>query len=55
MVSHVADLGIDKLLGDEDSMMQTMTLATIGYMAPGDIFSLQLELACLSLYSFIHK
>jgi LRR receptor-like serine/threonine-protein kinase FLS2 len=55
MVSHVVDFGIVKLLGDKDSMMQTMTLATIGYMAPGDIFSLQLKLACLSLYSFIHK
>jgi len=55
MVSHVADFGIVKLLGDGDSMMRTMTLATIGYMAPGDIFSLQLELACLSLYSFIHR
>jgi hypothetical protein len=31
--------------------MQTMTLATIGYMAPGDVFSLQLELACFSFYS----
>ncbi|XP_022714584.1 probable LRR receptor-like serine/threonine-protein kinase At3g47570 [Durio zibethinus] len=36
MVAHVGDFGISKLLGEEDSMRQTMTLATIGYMAPGD-------------------
>ncbi|XP_030958741.1 receptor kinase-like protein Xa21 [Quercus lobata] len=37
MVAHVSDFGISKLLGDEDSMTRTMTLATIGYMAPGDL------------------
>jgi hypothetical protein len=31
--------------------MRTITLATIGYMAPSDVFSLQQELACLSFYS----
>ncbi|XP_040363304.1 receptor kinase-like protein Xa21 [Rosa chinensis] len=36
MVGHVADFGIASLLGKGDSMTQTMTLATIGYMAPGD-------------------
>ncbi|KAG6639445.1 hypothetical protein CIPAW_10G101000 [Carya illinoinensis] len=35
MVGHVADFGIAKLLGDGVSLTQTMTLATIGYMAPG--------------------
>ncbi|KAK9989802.1 hypothetical protein SO802_030041 [Lithocarpus litseifolius] len=34
MVALVSDFGISKFLGNEDSMTQTMTLATIGYMAP---------------------
>ncbi|KAH7568709.1 hypothetical protein JRO89_XS06G0035300 [Xanthoceras sorbifolium] len=34
MIAHLSDFGISKLLGDEESMMQTETLATIGYMAP---------------------
>ncbi|XVF87311.1 hypothetical protein PTKIN_Ptkin18bG0109900 [Pterospermum kingtungense] len=34
MVAHVGDFGIAKLLKEDDSMRQTMTLATFGYMAP---------------------
>ncbi|KAL4341843.1 hypothetical protein GQ457_08G010210 [Hibiscus cannabinus] len=34
MVAHLGDFGIAKLLGEEDSMTQTKTLATIGYMSP---------------------
>ncbi|XVF78733.1 hypothetical protein PTKIN_Ptkin14bG0159300 [Pterospermum kingtungense] len=34
MTAIVGDFGISKLLGEGDLMIQTMTLATIGYMAP---------------------
>ncbi|XVF87307.1 hypothetical protein PTKIN_Ptkin18bG0109500 [Pterospermum kingtungense] len=34
MVAHVGDFGIAKLLKEDDSLRQTMTLATFGYMAP---------------------
>ena len=40
MVAHVSDFGISKLLGDEDSITQTITLATIGDMALGEVSSL---------------
>lgn len=39
MVAHVSDFGIAKLRGDEFSMTQTSTMATIGYMAPGDVLN----------------
>ncbi|GKU94286.1 hypothetical protein SLEP1_g7805 [Rubroshorea leprosula] len=34
LVAHVGDFGLAKLLGEKESMMQTMQIATIGYMAP---------------------
>ncbi|CAM8991467.1 unnamed protein product [Rhodiola kirilowii] len=34
MTAHVSDFGIAKLLGQDQYLTQTMTLATIGYMAP---------------------
>ncbi|WCJ42295.1 Receptor kinase-like protein Xa21 [Euphorbia peplus] len=50
MVAHVTDFGISKLVGEDESVIQTITLATVGYMAPeygseglvsikGDIYS----------------
>ncbi|XP_047313396.1 probable LRR receptor-like serine/threonine-protein kinase At3g47570 [Impatiens glandulifera] len=35
MVGHLSDFGISKLLSVDDSIAQTRTLATIGYIAPG--------------------
>ncbi|KAK1557984.1 hypothetical protein Q3G72_035374 [Acer saccharum] len=37
------DFDIAKLLGEEDSMAQTHTLATIGYMAPGTFSTIEKE------------
>ncbi|XP_065851427.1 probable LRR receptor-like serine/threonine-protein kinase At3g47570 [Euphorbia lathyris] len=34
MVAHVTDFGIAKLVGEDQSFLQTITLATVGYMAP---------------------
>ncbi|KAL3619768.1 hypothetical protein CASFOL_034680 [Castilleja foliolosa] len=34
MVAHLADFGISKLFDDGETMVQTKTLATIGYAAP---------------------
>ena len=37
MVAHVSDFGIAKLLVEDHSISQTLTLATVGYMAPGNV------------------
>ncbi|WOH03501.1 hypothetical protein DCAR_0622899 [Daucus carota subsp. sativus] len=34
MVAHVGDFGLAKILGEEEFMERTVTLATVGYMAP---------------------
>ncbi|KAF5462792.1 hypothetical protein F2P56_018770 [Juglans regia] len=55
MVGHIADFSIAKLLSDGTSLTQTMTMATIGYMAPkygsegivstrGDVYSCRILL-----------
>lgn len=37
--AHGCEFGIAKLLGECESIAQTKTLATIGYVAPGDVCS----------------
>ncbi|XP_057803834.1 probable LRR receptor-like serine/threonine-protein kinase At3g47570 [Salvia miltiorrhiza] len=44
MVAHVSDFGIAKLLCDGDSFVLTNTLATFGYIAPGEV-SLNISIA----------
>ncbi|KAF3648111.1 putative CBL-interacting protein kinase 5-like isoform 1 [Capsicum annuum] len=34
MVAHLSDVGISKLLGEDESNLYTKTLATLGYIAP---------------------
>jgi LRR receptor-like serine/threonine-protein kinase FLS2 len=36
MVAHVSDFGISKLMDEGQSITHTKTLATIGYLAPGN-------------------
>ncbi|XP_022732973.1 probable LRR receptor-like serine/threonine-protein kinase At3g47570 [Durio zibethinus] len=45
IVAHMGDFGIAKLLEEDDFMRQTMTLATIGYMAPANCILSIMELA----------
>nr|XP_027099233.1 receptor kinase-like protein Xa21 [Coffea arabica] len=46
MVGHVCDFGIAKLLGDGESVVQTKTLATFGYIAPDK--TIQRKIECIS-------
>ncbi|CDP11280.1 unnamed protein product [Coffea canephora] len=39
MVAHLSDFGLTKLLDEENSITYTETLATLGYLAPGEEFS----------------
>ncbi|XP_027185098.1 receptor kinase-like protein Xa21 [Coffea eugenioides] len=39
MVAHLSDFGLTKLLGEENSIIYTETLATLGYLAPVEEFS----------------
>ncbi|KAL0369211.1 UNVERIFIED_CONTAM: putative LRR receptor-like serine/threonine-protein kinase [Sesamum calycinum] len=41
MTAHVGDFGIAKIFSEGELMAQTRTLATIGYMAPGDALFLK--------------
>lgn len=38
MMAHVCDFSIAKLFGEGETMVQTKAIATIGYMAPGNMF-----------------
>ncbi|GLT86203.1 hypothetical protein SLE2022_043590 [Rubroshorea leprosula] len=62
MIAHVGDFGFAMLLGEGASVMQTMQIATIGYMAPeygslgmfstrGDVYSYEI----LVLETFTRK
>ncbi|XP_044476884.1 receptor kinase-like protein Xa21 [Mangifera indica] len=47
MVAHVSDFSIAKLLDEGDSKTQTLTLATLGYMAPGDKDGFATKVNCM--------
>ncbi|XP_027171446.1 probable LRR receptor-like serine/threonine-protein kinase At3g47570 [Coffea eugenioides] len=51
MVAHVSDFGVAKLLGHEDSITYTNTLATLGYLAPEYGLEGQVSTKC-DVYSF---
>jgi len=53
MVAHVSDFGIAKLLDDGQSKIHTETLATLGYVAPGHLFSFTFFNICIVIPNFI--
>lgn len=52
MVAHLSDFGIARLLGNDQSEIYTKTLATFGYMAPGND---SITLLLIFLLSFAHS
>ncbi|XP_059638687.1 receptor kinase-like protein Xa21 [Cornus florida] len=40
MVAHLSDFGISKFLGEGESIDHTKTLATLGYIVPGEAFDI---------------
>jgi len=53
LVGHVSDFGLTKLLGEGESIVHTKTLATMGYIAPGN-FLLILFLSHMKYYFISH-
>ena len=53
MVAHASDFGVAKFLGKEESTALTKTLATIGYMAPGNLNNVFLLNSFSFSFSFI--
>ncbi|PHT82788.1 hypothetical protein T459_11231 [Capsicum annuum] len=45
MVAHLSDFGILKLLGEDESDLFTKTLATLGYIAPGESLMILREIS----------
>ena len=52
MVAHVSDFGIAKMLEKEESFAWTKTLATIGYIAPGNDSSILILKVCMAFSFF---
>ena len=50
MVAHVGDFGIAKILVENKTATQTMTLGTLGYIAPGKAFQVMENLSSYFLF-----